>query len=129
MISGQGAKIPHALGPKSQNIKLKQYGHKFNALKMVHIKKKKKNLKKKKNPLRVRRAGGGLERWFTEKLAFQLRQSTPGAEGEETLQQVEGAAYTKDLKWQNDGPSKEQKKANMTGHLGSKEGHGEIKVA
>ena len=70
-----------------------------------------------------------MERWFTEKLAFQLRQSTPGAEGEETLQQVEGAAYTKDLKWKNDGPSKEQKKANMTGHLGSKEGHGEIKVA
>ena len=44
MISGQGAKIPHALGPKSQNI----YGHKFNALKMVHIKKKKKLKKKKK---------------------------------------------------------------------------------
>ena len=79
--------------------------------------------------MRVRRAGGGLERWFTEKLAFQLRQSTPGAEGEERLQHVEGAAYTKGIKWKNDGPSKEQKKANMTGHLGSKEGHGEIKVA
>ena len=44
MISGQGAKIPHALGPKSQNIKQKQNSHKFNALEMVHIKH---NLKRK----------------------------------------------------------------------------------
>ena len=55
-----------------------------------------------------------MEGWFTEKSAFQLRQSTPGAEGEDSLQKVEGAVYTKDLKWKNDGPSKEQKKANMT---------------
>ena len=44
LISGQGAKIPHALGPKSQNIKQKQNSHKFNALEMVHIKH---NLKRK----------------------------------------------------------------------------------
>ena len=70
-----------------------------------------------------------MEGWFTEKLAFQLRRSTPGAEREERLQQVEGATYRKDLKRKNDGSSKEQKKVSMTGHLGSKEGHGEIKVA
>ena len=29
-IPGRGAKIPHALGPKNQNIKQKQYGNKFN---------------------------------------------------------------------------------------------------
>ena len=29
-IPGQGTKIPHALGPKKQNIKQKQYSHKFN---------------------------------------------------------------------------------------------------
>jgi len=28
--SGQGAKIPHALGPKNQNIKRKLYCNKFN---------------------------------------------------------------------------------------------------
>ena len=28
--SGQGAKTPHALGPKNQSIKQKQYGNKFN---------------------------------------------------------------------------------------------------
>ena len=67
-----------------------------------------------------------MEGWFTEKLAFQLRRSTPRAEREERLQQVEGATYRKDLKRKNDGPSKEQKKAKMTGHLGSKEGHGEM---
>ena len=44
-IPGQVAKIPHALKPKNQNIKQKQYCNKFNTLKMVHIKKKK--LKKK----------------------------------------------------------------------------------
>ena len=30
LIPGQGAKIPHALRPKNQNIKLKQYFNKFN---------------------------------------------------------------------------------------------------
>ena len=29
-IPGRGAKIPHALGPKNQNIKQKQYCNKFN---------------------------------------------------------------------------------------------------
>ena len=29
-IPGQGAKIPHASGPKNQNIKQKQYCNKFN---------------------------------------------------------------------------------------------------
>ena len=29
-IPGRGAKIPHALGPKKQNIKQKQYCNKFN---------------------------------------------------------------------------------------------------
>ena len=40
-IPGQGAKIPHALWPKNQNIKQKQYCDKFNKdfKKMVHIKK------------------------------------------------------------------------------------------
>ena len=31
-ILGGGAKIPHALRPKNQNIKQKQYCHKFNRL-------------------------------------------------------------------------------------------------
>ena len=43
LIPGQGAKIPHASGPKSQNIRQKQYCNKCN--KMVHIKR---ILKKKK---------------------------------------------------------------------------------
>ena len=30
LISGWGAKIPHALGPKNQSIKQKQYCNKFN---------------------------------------------------------------------------------------------------
>ena len=42
-IPGQGAKIPYASGPKSQNIRQKQYCNKCN--KMVHIKR---ILKKKK---------------------------------------------------------------------------------
>ena len=29
-IPGRGARIPHASGPKNQNIKLKQYRNKFN---------------------------------------------------------------------------------------------------
>ena len=49
-----------------------------------------------------------------EKVASQPRQSAPGAEGEERLHQVEETACAKDLKWENGGPSKEQKKANMT---------------
>ena len=41
MIPGQGSKIPHALGPKNQHIKQKQYCNKFNkGFKMVFIKKK-----------------------------------------------------------------------------------------
>ena len=44
LISGQGAKIPHAPRPENQNIKQKQYCKKFNKdFKIVHIKKKKKN--------------------------------------------------------------------------------------
>ena len=42
LIPGQGAKIPHALQPKKQNIKQKQYCNRFNKdffKKMVHIKK------------------------------------------------------------------------------------------
>ena len=48
LIPGRGAKIPHASGPKNQNIKQNQYCNKFNKAfkKMVHIKKK--NLKKKR---------------------------------------------------------------------------------
>ena len=47
-IPGQGAKIPHASGPKNQNIKQKQYCNKFNkkTLEMVHIKK---SLRRKKD--------------------------------------------------------------------------------
>ena len=43
-IPGWGAKITHALGPKTQNMKQKQYCNKFNRhkKKIVHIKKKKK---------------------------------------------------------------------------------------
>ena len=38
MIPGQGAKIPHVLWPKNQNIKQKQYWEKFNKdFKMDHI--------------------------------------------------------------------------------------------
>ena len=43
-IPDRGAKIPHASGPKKQNINQKQYCNKFKkTLKMVHIKKEKKN--------------------------------------------------------------------------------------
>ena len=39
LIPGRRAKIPHALQPKNQNIKQKQYCYKFiKTLKMVHIK-------------------------------------------------------------------------------------------
>ena len=46
---GQGAKIPHTLRPKNQNVKQKQCCNRLNKylkIKMVHVKKK--NLKKKK---------------------------------------------------------------------------------
>ena len=39
-IPGGGAKIPHASGPKNQNIKQKQYCNPIKTLKMVHVKKK-----------------------------------------------------------------------------------------
>ena len=47
MIPGSGAKIPHALGPRKQNIKQKQYCNKLNEdlKKMVYIQKKKKKKK------------------------------------------------------------------------------------
>ena len=38
-IPGRGVKIPHALRPKTQNIKQKQYCNKFNKDLMIHIKK------------------------------------------------------------------------------------------
>ena len=50
-IPGQGTKIQHALGPKNQNVKQKQYCNKFNKdFKKGSISKTllKKNLKKKK---------------------------------------------------------------------------------
>ena len=42
-IPGLGTKIPHAFGPKNQNIRQKQHCNKnwIKTLKMVHIKKKK----------------------------------------------------------------------------------------
>ena len=40
LTPGQGAKIPHALWPKNQNIKRKQHYNKLKTLEMVHIKKK-----------------------------------------------------------------------------------------
>ena len=50
LIPGRQAKILHALGPKSQNIKQKQYCNKFvKTLEMVHIKKKIFKRKKKEN--------------------------------------------------------------------------------
>ena len=52
-ILGWGAEIPHALGPKIQNIKQKQYCNKFyKDLKMAHIKNKILKKKKKKKGLR-----------------------------------------------------------------------------
>ena len=51
LIPGRQAKILHALGPKSQNIKQKQYCNKFvKTLEMVRIKKKK-SLKEKKKKM------------------------------------------------------------------------------
>ena len=41
LIPGWEAKIPHASGPKNQNVKQKQYGNKFN--KRSTLKKKKKD--------------------------------------------------------------------------------------
>ena len=45
LIPGQGTKTPHALGPKHQNIRQKQYCNKFNKDFKSHPHKKKKNLK------------------------------------------------------------------------------------
>ena len=43
LIPGQGTDIPHALRPKNQNIKQKQYCNRFNKdFKMIHIFKNKK---------------------------------------------------------------------------------------
>ena len=47
-IPGWGAKIPHALGPKNQNIEQKQYCNTFNKDSKNGPHQKKKNLKKKK---------------------------------------------------------------------------------
>ena len=47
-IPGRGAKIPHALRPKNQNIKQKQHCNKFNKDFKNGLHQKKKNLKKKK---------------------------------------------------------------------------------
>ena len=48
MIAGQGTKIPHALQPKSQNIKQKKYCNKFNKdFENSPYKKKRKNFRKK----------------------------------------------------------------------------------
>ena len=48
-IPGQGTKTPHALGPKHQNIRQKQYCNKFNKDFKSHPHKKKKILKKMAN--------------------------------------------------------------------------------
>ena len=49
-IPGRGSEVPHASWPKTQNSKQEQYFYKFNTLKMVHIKKKKKKTQlRKKN--------------------------------------------------------------------------------
>ena len=45
LIPGLGTKIPHASGPKTKNIKQKQYCNKFNK----DFKSEKKNLKKKRS--------------------------------------------------------------------------------
>ena len=49
LIPGERAKIPHALQPKYQNIKQKQYCNKFNKDFKNGPHQKKKNLKKKNN--------------------------------------------------------------------------------
>ena len=50
LVPGQGARIPHTLWQRNQNIKQKQHCNEFNEdLRMVHIKKKKKREKLKKN--------------------------------------------------------------------------------
>ena len=54
-IRGWGAKIPHALLPKNQNIKQKQYCNKFSKdFKTVHIKK---ILKNKQNKTKTEKSG------------------------------------------------------------------------
>lgn len=54
-----------------------------------------------------------------EKVAFQVRQSAPGAKGEERVHPVEEMACAKDLRWEDDCPSKQ--KANVTEVWGNKE--------
>ena len=51
-IPGRGAKIPHASGPKNQNIKQKQYCNKFNKDFKKKLKKKKQNSNSKEEELR-----------------------------------------------------------------------------
>ena len=67
-IPGQGAKIPHASGPKNQNIKQKQYCNKFYKDFKNGPHQKKKSLKKRLAPLHLRsdfvgRVGGSALRW------------------------------------------------------------------
>ena len=61
-ICGQGDKIPHALWPKNQNIKRKQYCDKFSKdlKKVVHIKQK--NLKNKSFQGPLLEVSAGLRR-------------------------------------------------------------------
>lgn len=56
-----------------------------------------------------------------EKVAFQVRHSAPESEREEKVHQAEETACTKDLRWEENKPSKKQKN-NVTGVLDSKEG-------
>ena len=59
-IHGRGVKIPCALGPKNQNIKLRQFCNKFNKdLKVAHIKK----IIKKKKVIKETRATPFFQ-WF-----------------------------------------------------------------
>lgn len=52
-----------------------------------------------------------------EKGAFWLRLSAPEVECEERMHQAEGTACARHLRWEDDYPFKEQKKANVTGGL------------
>ena len=54
--------------------------------------------------------------------AFQLRLSPLVVECEERVHQAEGTACSGDLRWEDDGPFKVQKKANVTGGLDRKGG-------
>ena len=61
LILGQGAKMPHASVPKNQNIKQKQCCNKLKTLKMIFIKTKQKNLKKKKNRKRLKKCINSMQ--------------------------------------------------------------------